>query len=80
MTTTKTEKKALETMAGFGFTFAGDSIFRSWRSGERALTSLVRRGLVERCEEDGGVCYRLLPEGRSELVLLAPRKPEPSIS
>jgi len=74
---TRVEKKALERTKN-GFTYAADSIFRSFAEGEKVCEGLVKKGLAERVPPEPGYAptYVLTAEGRDALQDLAPRKRE----
>ena len=70
MKLTKLEKKALETMERFGFTWSGDNIFRTYQSGHRTVMSLAKKGLA--IQTPAETEYRLTREGREVLEELKP--------
>lgn len=61
---TKTQTKTLHRAAKSGFTFMGDSHFRSFASAKRAINGLVARGyLIPVTDKDGRTEYKLSAQG-----------------
>ena len=56
-----TEKKAIEEIKRSGFTFYGDAMFKSFNQAKRCLDGLVRKGLVEKIEDQ----FLLTLDGRN---------------
>ena len=65
---TGTQKQALENAVKFGFTFMGDSIATTYLSAKRALSSLVRDGLlISEMDDEGRTAYLITERGRDVL-------------
>lgn len=52
-----TQKQAIASAVKTGFTFAGDSFFKTFRSAKIALTSLVAAGYLTEKKDEYGVSY-----------------------
>lgn len=59
-----TQKQALNNAVKTGFTFAGDSFFKSYRSAKAALNSLVTAGFLLEEKDEYGTSYKPTDAGR----------------